>query len=73
MLDHKKVLKSFIEQKDYMEDKIHHGIETNRKGYCRINLTDGEGNPVRGAKIHVKQLSHDFLFLPFLNRFISLK
>ena len=62
MIDRERLLKNFIEQKDYMEDKIHHGIETNRKGYCRIDLTDQEGKPVQGAKIHVKQLSHDFLF-----------
>lgn len=53
-------LQRFKEQKEFMEDKIFHGIESNRKAFCKINFTDKKGNPIHGAKIDIKQKSHDF-------------
>lgn len=61
-MDKGAVLKQFTEQKDLMEDRIHHGIESYRKGYFKINLTDGNGEPVRGAKVSIRQKTHDFKF-----------
>jgi GH35 family endo-1,4-beta-xylanase len=45
-----------------MEDKIQHGIEAYRKGYFKISITDREGNALTGAKVSVRQQSHDFKF-----------
>lgn len=61
-MDKAALFKQFNEQQELMEDKIHHGIETNRKGHFKINFTDKTGNPVQGAKVTVRQKSHDFKF-----------
>jgi endo-1,4-beta-xylanase len=37
-------------------------IEKHRKGGGRINVCDSMGNPLKGVKISVEQLRHDFLF-----------
>jgi len=62
MLDRERLLKNFIEQQDLMEDKIQHGIESYRKGYFKINLTDEKGEPLNGGEISIRQKSHDFKF-----------
>lgn len=55
MLNKEKLFQNFIEQEELMNDKVQNGIEAHRKGYFKINLTDGEGNLVRGAKVSVRQ------------------
>ena len=62
MNDRKKVLELFEKNKEYMEERINSGIEQNRKGYAEICVKDKQGNPVSGAKISVKQKSHEFKF-----------
>ena len=62
MNDRRKVLELFEEQKDFMEDKINCGIELYRKGYAKIIIEDGDGNPVPDAKIKVNQKTHEFKF-----------
>ena len=62
MMDRRKILELFEAQKDFTEDKINSGIESHRKGYANIHLTDSEGNPVSGAKVRIKQKSHEFKF-----------
>lgn len=62
MLDKARLFKNFEEQRDLMEDKIQSGIEANRKGYARLNFVDGQGSPVSGVKVTIKQLTHDFKF-----------
>ncbi len=54
------VLKPFVEQADYMKDRVENGIERNRKGWGTIRVTDGEGKPVPGAKITLTQKTHEF-------------
>lgn len=61
-VNRKELLKKFEEQKEFMQERIQSGIEQNRKGYCRIKLKDEDGNPVKGAKISVKQKTHEFKF-----------
>ena len=61
-MDRRKILEFFEAQRDYTEDKIKSGIESYRKGYGNIRLTDSEGNPVSGAKVRIKQKSHEFKF-----------
>lgn len=61
-MDSKAIMKNFTEQQELMNDKVQSGIEAYRKGYFKINFTDESGEPVRGAKISVKQLSSEFKF-----------
>ena len=61
-LDRDVLFLHFDEQKDLMEDRIHLGIESHRKGFCRLDLRDQQGRPVRGAKISVRQTAHEFKF-----------
>lgn len=37
-------------------------IERFRKGDVQIRILDAKGNPVRNAKLNIKQISHDFKF-----------
>lgn len=61
-VNRKELLKKFEENKEYMEERIRYGIEQNRKGYCKLKVTDENGNAVEGAKIHARQKSHEFRF-----------
>lgn len=54
------VLRPFIEQEDYMNERITTGIEQNRKGRINLVVVDSEGNPVPGARISVNQKKHEF-------------
>ncbi len=56
------VMRNFIKYRDYTDEKIATGIELNRKGYGNVQVKDASGNPVVGAKITVKQVSHEFKF-----------
>ena len=42
----KQVLKPFIDQADYMNDRVKNGIEQHRKGWFTLKVTDAEGKPV---------------------------
>ena len=46
MSERRKVLELFEEQKEFMEERINYGIEMHRKGYAKLVVKDGEGNPV---------------------------
>ncbi len=56
------VLKPFEEKKAFMEDRIHHGIEMNRKGFATLNFKDAEGKPLRNVHVEVRQKTHDFQY-----------
>ena len=53
-------LRYFDENKDFMNNYVPAQIERNRKGDIHINVTDKDGNPVKNAKIVIKQKSHAF-------------
>ena len=55
-------LKYFNYHKDFCDDYVKNGIEKNRKGFARLNITDEDGKPLKGAKVKLKQKSHDFKF-----------
>ena len=61
-IDREKLLQNFIEQADFMEDRIKFGIESNRKGFCRLNFYKPNGEPAHNVHVYVKQLTHDFMF-----------
>lgn len=57
-----KILRSFRENKAYMEDRVQSGIEANRKGFARFNVVDEQGNPVKNVSLKLRQKTHDFKF-----------
>lgn len=61
-MDVKATMRCFSEQKELMEDKVMSGIEANRKGYFRINFIDGQGKPIKGAKVTIRQKTSEFKF-----------
>ena len=56
------VIKPFLQKQDYMNERIHEGIERNRKGYGAVKVVDAEGKPVAGAHVRLVQKSHDFQY-----------
>ncbi|MBE5041252.1 endo-1,4-beta-xylanase [Ructibacterium gallinarum] len=55
-------LKYFREHQDYMEERVKSGVELYRKGDAQMTVVDGEGNPLKGVKIAVKQKNHEFKY-----------
>lgn len=43
-------MKAYNEHKDKIDSRIADGIEKNRKGWCKVRLTDENGKPVAGKK-----------------------
>lgn len=62
MSDRRQILDLFEEQKDYVNEKVAYSIEQHRKGDAKLTVTDKDGNPIKNAKIRVKQKSHEFRF-----------
>jgi endo-1,4-beta-xylanase len=57
------IIRDLINQdKEYMNDRVQRDIETNRKGYFKLNIVDKDGNPVNNSEIEIRQKSHDFNF-----------
>ena len=54
-------MKPFAENKEFLA-RIEKGIEQNRKGDCRVRLVDKNGKPLSGARVKVKQTSHEFRY-----------
>lgn len=57
-----KILKSFRENKAYMDDRVQSGIEANRKGFATFRVVDEQGNPVENVSLKIRQKTHDFKF-----------
>ena len=55
-------MKAYYEHKDEVDARIAEGIEKNRKGWCKVRLTDENGKPVAGKKIKLTQKTHDFKY-----------
>lgn len=45
-----------------MDSRVNAGIETNRKEFARIDVTDSDGNPIKGLSFKAKQKNHYFNF-----------
>lgn len=56
------VMKNFEKYKDYTNDRINSGIESNRKGYAFIELVDENGKPIENAEITAVQKTHEFKY-----------
>ena len=55
-------MKAYNEHKDEVDARIAEGIEKNRKGWCKVRLTDENGKPLSGKKIKLTQKTHDFKY-----------
>ena len=55
-----RVLKHFIDQADYMNERVANGIEQHRKGRFSIAVKDEEGNAISGTQIAIHQKKHEF-------------
>ena len=47
---------------DALQARIAEGIEQNRKGDCRVRVTDAAGKPLAGVQVEVKQTAHEFRY-----------
>ena len=72
----KKQMQMLIDEFDsfdfYLDEKLDRDIEENRKGAFAIRFTDKDGNVLKGVKVKVKQVSHEFKFgcnIFFLDQF----
>ena len=62
MSDRRKVLESFDKTGEEFNQKINSNIEKYRKGDLNIRVVDANGNAVDGARVSIKQKSHEFRF-----------
>ena len=62
MNERRKVLELFEKNNDYMCERINSGIEQNRKGYAQILVIDKDKKAVSGAKVRIKQKTHEFKY-----------
>ncbi len=56
------VLKPFIEEKEYMNERVVSGIEANRKGRVTLRFVDAEGKAVNNVHAELTQRTHDFRY-----------
>lgn len=56
------LLKPFRDNEALIKARTENGIENFRKGYAKIKVVDSDGNPIKNAKISVRQTSHDFKY-----------
>ena len=54
------MLKPFRDNEDIIKERTAAGIENARKGFATVKVVDADGKPVPGAKISVRQKTHDF-------------
>lgn len=55
-------LRYFDENKDFMDSYVQAQIEQNRKRNLKVRVKDRDDNPVSGAKIVIRQKSHEFRY-----------
>lgn len=55
-------MRKYEENKESVDARIAEGIETYRKGNCRMQFTDETGKPIAGVKVKITQMSHDFKY-----------
>lgn len=55
-------MKAYNADKENIDKRIAEGIESNRKGYCKVQFTDEKGNPIKGARVKVNQTDHEFKY-----------
>ena len=48
--------------RELLEGRAAEAIEKHRKGYAKLRIVDGEGNPIAGKNVRVTQDTHDFKY-----------
>ncbi|NLF61278.1 MAG: hypothetical protein GX574_09020 [Lentisphaerae bacterium] len=61
-MERQKVLAPFERQRAYMEDRIEHGIEMNRKGFAKLRFSTPDKQPLQNVQVELKQKTHDFKY-----------
>lgn len=62
MSERREILKSFEDNKDYINKRVSEGIEKNRKGKAVLKIVDEKGNSLSNARVEIKQISHEFKY-----------
>lgn len=57
-----RILELFESQKESWQKRASEGIEKHRKGNATLTLTDLQGRAVSGARVKIRQTSHEFRF-----------
>ena len=57
-----KILEGWVRDQEMLRARIDSGIELSRKSSVKIKVTDAAGKPIPGAKITLKQKTHDFKY-----------
>lgn len=60
MLHRAITLHYFDQQKEYTDARVKAGIEQNRKGNLTVRVQNEKGEPVKGAKLFIRQKNHEF-------------
>lgn len=55
-------MKYAFDHKELLCGRAKEAIEKHRKGYAKIRIVDGKGNPVAGKTVKLSQISHDFKY-----------
>lgn len=56
------MLKPFVDNADFIDERVKSGIENSRKGFGTVKLVNAAGEPVKGASVKIKQKTHDFKY-----------
>ena len=62
MNERREILRSFEENKDYINKRVSEGIEKSRKGNLSLKILDKSGKPVSNANVEINQVSHEFKY-----------
>lgn len=62
MSERREILKSFEDNKDYINKRLSEGIEKSRKGKAVLKIVDEKGNSLSNARVEIKQISHEFKY-----------
>lgn len=54
------MLRLFRMKRDFTEDRIRNGIETNRKSFAFLEFSDSEGRPLRNVHVRARLKNHEF-------------
>ena len=57
-----KILEGWVRDQEILKARIDSGIELSRKSSLNVRVVDAAGKPVPGAKVTLKQKTHDFKY-----------